>query len=102
MTYTSSIVGVPVFDAAGNVVPNSSLSIPEGAQEMIISNLSGSTIYLAYSISELDNDYSRIMIPDMATMTPLRMTIPKGVGQLFIEAEQPVGTASAKCGFWLC
>jgi len=93
----SSIQTVPISDAAG-VAITSSVAIPAGTTQLIISN-STDAFYLALNEIDLDNEYARILFPTQISTT-FRMDIPEGVGVLFVEpATTP--SPSAFISFWL-
>jgi len=94
----SSIQTVPVTNFAGAAVI-SSITIPSEVTQLIISNV-GVEFYLALSVADLDNIYTRIAVPKGINM--FRMDIPTGVGVLFVQGEisaPPV--ADSMVSFWL-
>ena len=96
--FASSLVAVRITTAVGDTVI-SSVSIPEYASEVIITNTSTNAAYLALEELDLTNEYSRMTL-SATVQAPFRMKLPAGVGQLWITATG-AGVPDGFISFWI-
>ena len=96
--YCTSLVAVRITSPVGDAVI-SSVSIPEYATEVIITNTSTNAAYLALEELDLTNEYSRMEL-SATVQAPFRMKLPTGAGQLWITATG-AGVPDGFISFWI-